>query len=150
VTTTSNTAQDITNGLLFSKLPKTLQDAMTITLKLGLRYIWIDSLCILQDDPKDLSREIASMADTYQGAFVTISAARSASVHDGFLADHGKISHTRIRLPYESATVKDGAVLVEQGRRAYDPTEDPINLRAWTLQEHILPRRMLVFGTRKL
>ena len=53
---------------------------MTVTVKLGLRYVWVDSLCILDDDPEDRSREIANMADTYQGAFVTISAASSASV----------------------------------------------------------------------
>ena len=44
----------------------------------------------------------------------------------------------------------NGTVLIEQERRAYDPAEDPINMRAWTLQEHILPRRRLIFGTREL
>jgi hypothetical protein len=124
---------------------------MTVTLKLGLRYIWIDSLCIIQDDQEDLSREIASMADTYQGASVTISAASSASVNDGFISNHKTVSHTRVKLPFQSSTVKDGTILLEQaGRLAYNPAEDPINLRAWTLQEHILPRRMLIFGNRQL
>ncbi|KAF2827622.1 HET-domain-containing protein [Ophiobolus disseminans] len=150
LTTTTSTAQDITDGLLFSRLPRTLQDAMIVTLELGLRYIWIDSLCIIQDDPSDLGREIAKMAETFQGAFVTISAASSSSVHLGFLSDQHTTPRTRIAVPWKSPNVEDGTILVEQSRTAYDPTEDPINLRAWTLQEHILPRRMLVFGTREL
>lgn len=123
---------------------------MTVTLKLGLRYIWIDSLCILQDDPEDLNREIANMANIFQGAFVTISAASSSSVHHGFLFDSRVIPRTRVSLPYRSSTTGRGTILIEQERQAYDPAEDPINLRAWTLQEHILPRRMLVFGAKEL
>lgn len=131
MTTTSHTAQDFTNGLIFSQLPKTLQDAMTVTLTLGLRYIWIDSLCILQDNSEDLSREIARMADIFQGAFVTISAACSSSVLDGFLTERTSASVKRIGLPFQSPNVEAGTILLEQERRAYDPTEDPINLRAW-------------------
>ncbi|KAH8724540.1 heterokaryon incompatibility protein-domain-containing protein [Phaeosphaeriaceae sp. PMI808] len=140
----------MTNGFPFSRLPKTLQDAMTITLRLGLQYIWIDSLCIIQDDPEDLSREIAKMANTFQGAFVTISAASAFSVDQGFLSDRATLSRRRIGLPWRSTNAENGTVLIERERQAYDPAEDPINLRAWTLQEHILPRRMLVFGTREL
>jgi hypothetical protein len=105
---------------------------MTITLKLGLRYIWIDSLCILQDDARDLSREIAKMADTFQGAFVTISAASSSSVHHGFLSNRQTAPRARVGLPWHSKNVGTGTLLIEQTRRAYDPAEDPINLRAWS------------------
>jgi hypothetical protein len=90
------------------------------------------------------------MADTYHDTSVMISAASSASVHDGFLSDCKTVSHTRVKLPYQSSTLKDGTILIDQGRRAYDPAEDPINLRAWTLQEQILPGRMLIFGNRQL
>jgi hypothetical protein len=123
---------------------------MIITLELGLRYVWIDSLCILQDDPDDLSREIANMTNIFRGAFVTISAARSASVHHGFLADQLNPQRTRIALPFRSTSTKHGSIYLEQGHRAYDPEEDPINLRAWTLQEHILPHRMIIFGSRQM
>jgi hypothetical protein len=127
-TTTTTTAQDITDGVLFSKLPRTLQDAMTITLKLGLRYIWIDSLWILQDDPEDLNREITCMGDTFQDAFVTISAASSSSVHSGFLSDRAVVPRTYIAFPYQSPNVKSGTILLEEARPPYNPAEDPINL----------------------
>lgn len=150
LTATSKTAQDMTDGIKFSQLPQTLQDAMMVTFKIGLQFIWVDAFCILQDDAQDLSREIAKMAEIFQGAFVTISAASSSSVYQGFLSDRVTPPRTRVSLPWRSKNVKSGNILIEQTRRAYDPTEDPINLRAWTLQEHILPRRMLVFGTREL
>ncbi|KAF2026724.1 HET-domain-containing protein, partial [Setomelanomma holmii] len=144
MTTTSLTAQDFTNGIAFCQLPRTLRDAMTVTGTLGLQYVWIDCLCISQDDPTDLSREIARMADIFQGASVIISAACSSSVYDGFLVE--------CTLPpiKRSPNTPSGTILLEQERRAYDPAEDPINLRAWTLQEHFLSRRTPVFGTREL
>jgi hypothetical protein len=132
VTMTSSTAQDITDGILVSVLPKTLQDAIVVTHKLGLRYLWVDALCIIQDSPQDLNREIAKMAETFQGAFITISAASASSVHQGFLRDRQWRSSICLQLPYESGTATNGSVLIEQERRTYDSSEDPINLRAWT------------------
>lgn len=123
---------------------------MTITLELGLRYTWIDSLCIVQDDPNDLSREIANMTNIFWDAFVMISATRSAGVNHGFLVDQSIAQHTRIALPFRSTSTKHGTMYLEQGHRVYDPEEDPIDQRAWNLQEHILPHRMLIFGSRQM
>ncbi|KAF2786856.1 heterokaryon incompatibility, partial [Melanomma pulvis-pyrius CBS 109.77] len=44
---------DFSRAIPFYDLPKTFKDAMVITRKLGYNYIWIDSLCIIQDDPDD-------------------------------------------------------------------------------------------------
>lgn len=44
-------------------LPVVFQEAVTVTIKLGLRYLWIDALCIIQDDPSDWERESACMAE---------------------------------------------------------------------------------------
>jgi hypothetical protein len=149
VRTTSLTAQDFTDGIMFSRLPKTLQDAMIATFKLGLRYIWIDCLCILQDDDEDLAREISKMAQTFQQAAVTISAASSRSVHDGFLTTHQVSADVSLKVQYQTEEGVQGRVYVSQPRR-YKPEEDPISLRAWTLQEHILSRRILMYSTREM
>jgi hypothetical protein len=135
-TTTSKTAQDHTTGIQFSLLPQTLKDAMVVTYKLGLRYIWIDSLCILQDDPEDLNREIANMEKTFQGALFTISAANAATVHSGFLNKCQPRLSEMVSLPYQSPNVTDGTILVYE-RPGYDTTEDPINLRAWVRAKHV-------------
>ncbi|KAK8062928.1 hypothetical protein PG997_015025 [Apiospora hydei] len=66
-----------------SALPQTLWDALVIAEKLGLRYMWIDALCIVQDDEEDWELEGSRMASIYSSALVTIAAASSSSSHDG-------------------------------------------------------------------
>lgn len=129
--TRSKTAQDHTDGIRFSSLPKTLQDAIVVTQKLGLQYLWVDSLCIIQDDPQDLTREIANMANIFKCAFVTISAASAPRVDRGFLEDRQTKHNRRINLPYRSATISNDSVFIEREQSTYDDAEDPINLRAW-------------------
>ncbi|KAF2793742.1 HET-domain-containing protein [Melanomma pulvis-pyrius CBS 109.77] len=146
---TQVTAQDFTDGIMFSRLPKTLQDAMITTLKLGLRYIWIDCLCIIQDDGDDMAREISKLAQTFQEAFVTISAASSRSVQDGFLSGHQPPIDASLKVAYQAQDGTVGSIYLEQPRK-YKPEEDPISLRAWTLQEHILSRRTLMYSTREM
>ncbi|KAF1967828.1 hypothetical protein BU23DRAFT_437355, partial [Bimuria novae-zelandiae CBS 107.79] len=68
-------------------LPQTLQDAVIFTRRLGLSYLWIDSLCILQDSVQDKHREIAGMASIYQDALVTIAATSASTCIEGFLSD---------------------------------------------------------------
>lgn len=54
-------------------LPKTLQDAIHVTRELGIRFLWIDGLCIVQDSALDWDQQSATMSDIYQNSFVTIS-----------------------------------------------------------------------------
>jgi hypothetical protein len=70
-------------------LPQTLQDAFAVCTKIGLHYLWIDCLCIVQDDPYDLASELDSMPQIYQLAWVTISASTADHVSTGFLHDRG-------------------------------------------------------------
>ncbi|KAH7034657.1 heterokaryon incompatibility protein-domain-containing protein [Microdochium trichocladiopsis] len=97
--TTKNIAMlSSVSGFLFEELPKTLRDACLVTRLLGHRYIWIDALCIVQDDPADKAREIPKMRDVYRGALLTITASRASSVSQGFLQDRA------------SGLIKDGCV----------------------------------------
>src|SRR5437016_1094573 len=66
-TTTVATRQDRKIDISWAHLPPLFQDAVTIARKLGYRYLWIDSLCIVQDDPADWDREAAQMWSIYQG-----------------------------------------------------------------------------------
>lgn len=68
-------------------LPKTIQDAIEVTSQLGFSYVWIDSLCIVQDDGDELQKEIAKMSSVYRNAVVTITASGAASASDGFLQE---------------------------------------------------------------
>jgi hypothetical protein len=64
-------------------LPKTHQDAVIIARRLGIRYLWIDSLYIIQDDDLDWERESSKMAAIYQQAYLTIAATRSENTAGG-------------------------------------------------------------------
>ena len=66
ITTTTATLESRKKGIGYNQLSKTFQDAVVITHELGLRYIWIDSLCILQDDLSDWETESKNMAESWE------------------------------------------------------------------------------------
>ncbi|OCL11897.1 HET-domain-containing protein [Glonium stellatum] len=72
--TTKSALASHCQSIPWSSLPKTFQDAVAITRSLGFRYIWIDSLCIVQDDPDDYFDESQKLSDIYSGSFLTIAA----------------------------------------------------------------------------
>lgn len=84
-TTTSKNLQQHLAGLYFVQLPKTLQDAIMVARYLGFRYIWIDCICIVQDDEQDWAREAARMADIYSKSALCIAASRASNCDEGFL-----------------------------------------------------------------
>jgi Heterokaryon incompatibility protein (HET) len=83
--TTKSTLEDHQKGIPLEKLPKTLFDAVIVTRRLGVRYLWVDSLCIIQDDTGDWAAEAAKMGDVYMNSYFTIAAHASDHADDGFL-----------------------------------------------------------------
>jgi hypothetical protein len=99
-----------------STLPQTIQDAVFCAHKLGLKYLWVDSLCIIQDSTDDWEREIANMAQIYKNAFVTISAAKAKGCHEGFLKTEGRATIHDLRkqsFKIQVATPKDPELMEE-------------------------------------
>lgn len=80
--TTAENLTDLKLGIAVSFLPKTFQDAIKITRRLKIKYLWIDCLCIIQD-AKDWEREAASMTTVYRDAYITISASASSDSYSG-------------------------------------------------------------------
>jgi hypothetical protein len=68
--TTKSTLAARKSGINFGDLPKTFQDAIVVTRMLGVQYLCIDSLCILQGDVEDWEREGSRMADIYQNSYL--------------------------------------------------------------------------------
>ena len=99
--TTRDTKQAHLEGIDFRHLPLTLQDAVMFTRYLGLRYLWVDCLCIIQDDNEDWQRQASRMGDIYLGSYLTIAAARAKDSSEGFLG-------TRPERTMASAEVDDG------------------------------------------
>lgn len=71
-------------------LPPTLEDAIVATKKLGARYIWIDSLCIVQDDEDDWARESTLMASVYRNALCNIAATAAENSQGGLFYQRGE------------------------------------------------------------
>lgn len=149
-TLTRNTTDKLYDGIDLVNLPKTIQHAIYITRILGLSHIWIDALCIMQDDEEDKKQELPKMPAIYASAMVVISAAVAESCHQGFLHRRNicDLLERVYKLPYHSTTDKPqkGSFILSDVP-VYDCGTDPIDKRGWTLQEHIQAVSLLRFGT---
>ncbi|KAF8864600.1 HET-domain-containing protein [Acephala macrosclerotiorum] len=143
-------------GIDLTILPQTIQDAVFVCRKIGVSYLWVDCLCIIQNDERDLERELAQMPYIYQGALVTIYAASARSVQDGFLQQRPLYykEFPPIKLRFESSSDReDYLVLAEWVFHHYQDRgerDDPLDRRAWAFQERMLSPRLLVYSSREL
>jgi Heterokaryon incompatibility protein (HET) len=121
------------------QLPRTIRDAMAVCRQLGERYLWIDSLCILQDDICDKGEQIAHMDSIYQNAIFTIVDAAGEDCEHGLagVSERRPISHTASAAGKQLITVSRDVIRSMFGSKW--------NQRGWTLQEKVLSRRLLVF-----
>lgn len=142
--TEKKTIESHKKGIPLQKLPKTFQDAVILTKNIGLRYLWIDSLCIIQDDIKDWKNEAAKMADVYQNAYCTIAATGSKSDQQGIFIQRSKQDiHS---LWYDAANIHIAVTYIEDDVAAMKEIHtSPLSTRAWTLQERLLSRRTIHF-----
>jgi hypothetical protein len=149
VQTTSNTLQRYLAGISFEELPPTIRDAVTVTEKLQVMNLWIDAFCIIQDDLEDKAREIAQMPLVYGQSVFTIAASRASGVEAGFLQDRAAIECQTPRpalIQYQCSTGQIGSVLVFLGYSTDYEMIEPLDFRAWALQERFLSRRVLDYG----
>jgi hypothetical protein len=139
----------------WADLPQTFKDAIDFSQKLDLKYIWIDSPCIPQDERADWHREAAQMRNTYKNAYVTLAATASADGQGGCY----RIQQYRSE---KIAEVKvDGSFVEVHTRRAWrhlgeevpwkqwEDISAPLLQRAWAFQERLLsPRSYISLRTR--
>lgn len=127
-------------------LPKTFQDAVIVTQKLGVRYLWIDSLCIVQDDADDWQHESALMIDVYRNATCNISAAASSNSSEGLFLDRDSTLAEPIKANFR--TDRTGFVPHDFWPEyiwTWGLETGPLMSRGWVLQERTLSRRNLHF-----
>lgn len=125
------------------QLPQTIRDAMFLVQAIGERYLWVDTLCITQDDPEEVASLIKVMDRIYENALLTIVAATGTNADSGL---HGLHPGSR-DLQYVTGTV-EGISLTTDGR-ILDEDRDwgvtPWYTRGWTYQEDHFSRRCLTF-----
>lgn len=149
--TTKKTFQDHPEGISFSSFPQTFKDAIITVHQVGLQYLWIDSLCIIQDDEDDWRREAECMGLIYAKARFTIAAADATDSSKRCFAKDRIAPNVRIQLPYISPSSDNKNSVFTLSLGVLSPnnrtmTMLPLRRRAWVVQERILTRRTITYG----
>ncbi|KAK4499163.1 hypothetical protein PRZ48_009675 [Zasmidium cellare] len=152
---THEAEERLRSGIAASDFPGTLRDAIYVTRQLRIPYIWIDALCIFQDQERqdskdDWAREAGRMRDVYRGAVVTIEAASATRGGEGFLKERTS-SKPYCALRWKNSADEPFVYL----RPIVDIPDNQllgtkIFTRAWTLQERLLAPRTISFGTQQI
>jgi hypothetical protein len=140
VTSVSNLAQH-KEGIKVTDLPSTFKDAIITTRALSKRYLWIDSICIIQGPGGDFASEAKKMENVFSSAYCVIAASRAHSQIDGFLND---------RREREYVTIQKGSdppFYICEHIDNFDRhvLNGHLSKRGWVLQEHALARRTVFF-----
>ncbi|KAI0010047.1 heterokaryon incompatibility protein-domain-containing protein [Xylariaceae sp. FL0662B] len=151
--------QDLMHQIPYEVLPITFQHAITVTSDLGYNFLWIDSLCIIQDSTEDWLKEGMSMTMIYKNATCNISATAPDDSHQGLF----RLRNSETLLPLEvnigwpqwgsmwGYTDKrpEGYILVNE--TWHEGIDDmPLSMRGWVFQERLVSQRTIHFGTRQL
>ncbi|KAH8591770.1 heterokaryon incompatibility protein-domain-containing protein, partial [Bisporella sp. PMI_857] len=141
------------NNIPWSALPKSFQDAIAFTRKLRIPYIWIDSLCILQDDEEDWREQSAQMAEIYENSVITLAASAAEN------GAAGCFLHPSPTTQQVSPSVSNNPkILIKESpwhpdldaKDAQDKEHIPLFSRGWAYQERILAPKVLHFGPQEL
>lgn len=133
------------------KLPKTFLDSVSLTRRLGMRFIWIDALCILQDSKADWKQESRIMGQVYSNSHLNIAASASS---DG----QGGLFHRRDPLAAASCIIKpswpnwpqEPLICYDEVDTHSEVYRSVLNERAWVLQERLLASRAVNFTEKQI
>jgi hypothetical protein len=152
--TTTATLPDYLQFIDSNQLSKTFRDALHVTRRLGLEYLWIDSLCIIQDDEEDRQRESSKMAAVFSDAFITIAATASPDSSGGCLFPRAPAKHIKVDYPEpgEGNAKSSNSVTFAQFSALESKSlyESPLYPRGWVLQEMVLSSRVIHFAQDQL
>jgi hypothetical protein len=130
-------------GIDVSQLPQTFQDAVMVTRGLGLRRLWIDSICIVQDDPDDWDTESKFMERVFSSSYCTIAASCASGSSDRFLKPRPERGCAAMQAPGGENATYYVCDAIDDFRDHVDQSE--LNQRGWVLQERALSRRTIYF-----
>ncbi|KAH8588750.1 heterokaryon incompatibility protein-domain-containing protein [Bisporella sp. PMI_857] len=150
---TSDSLEIFRSGLPISRLPQAFQDAISITKDLGIRFIWIDALCIFQDAKDDFTQECTFMSSIYANSSCNIVATFGKNPHESLFQTRnhqslqiGKLVNAwKVHDSYRDVWLEIDAI-VKGDHLSKEMLSCKISLRGWILQEILLAPRSLYFG----
>ncbi|KAL6800568.1 heterokaryon incompatibility domain-containing protein [Trichoderma sp. SZMC 28012] len=142
--TTLQNIESYINCIDLQCIPRTIVDAITVAHALGVRYLWIDAFCIIQDSREDKAREISRMRTIFSNAYITIVAASANCVSEGFL--HRREPKPLVDLPFICPDRSLGTMTISLPNLEPLAAAWPPDTRAWCLEERLLSRRLLLFS----
>lgn len=148
IRTTRETLSTHRTIINFQDLPQTIKDAVIVTEKLGIYYLWIDALCIVQDDEEDRSREIDLMGYVYENSELTILATGASGVWEGFLQNFLSSDYDRPDWVFKMLhTYNNKPRPVTITPKSFSGVKDHLSERAWAFQEKRFSHRTLEFSS---
>ncbi|KAL1602449.1 hypothetical protein SLS60_005865 [Paraconiothyrium brasiliense] len=142
--TTTNNRVKFKSGIPIQDLPDTFKHAVAVTRALGCRYLWIDSICIVQEGPDaDFKEEAKYMEEVYSGARCVIAASRANGHKDGFLKSRNKRGYVGLQREQEDNAPFYICEMIDNFEEHI--LGGSLNKRGWVLQEHALARRTIFF-----
>ncbi len=141
---TTSTRAELESGVHPRYFSRSIQDAIKVVASLGFQHLWVDAVCILQDDHQDMSEEIQKMGDIYHGASFTIAASNSATSQQGFLAGRPLDAYP-VALRDEHG---NGTALMMIPDPSQRKATHPLHTRGWTLQEGMYPHKPTLLSKR--
>jgi len=136
------------NEIPLEALSQTFKDAIEIARELGFAYIWIDSLCIVQDDPEDWNRESALMSDVYGGSGLNIAASGAVDGSSGCFFNQPQNRTCQVQVKLGDQVHSYICVTFSSYHQCLGSM--PLMKRGWALQERLLPPRTLHFTSREV
>jgi hypothetical protein len=149
ITTTMASIADHKRGICPNDLSQTFKDAIKVTRSLGERFLWIDSLCIIQDSTQDWKSQSVQMCSIYQRAVFTIMAAHASGGDEGCFVSRDGLAQLPFRLQFKNAdqkTIATACFLPLSRRLADVPGRLQLFSRAWVLQEQVVSRARLLYS----
>lgn len=150
--------ESLKKALPVDQLSKTFRDAIDFTREIGGEYIWIDSLCIIQDSPSDWENESKKMGDIYLGAHLGIAATGTGDPSGGLFVQRDKKLVEHIPVHVGTHVCDEHRHVLHPGhysliwRHVWEHGVEaaPLNTRGWVVQERFLAPRILHFGARQI
>lgn len=134
----TGTIESFRHHIPWADLPKTFQDTVTFVRRLKIRYLWIDSLCIIQNDKEDMANEIGQMATVYSNALLTFAATSAAGPNEGLFSTNGGSCDVKplSRLAWDPEASEHGPLYAREATpHVWKPSREyPLLKRAWAFQ----------------